>query len=95
MDSDAPLADIPFNYSGTASNDEPALTVVEAVSWAAGVHPDELGSLHRAIDTDALNALFDPPPVGRDPEPGDLKLSFRYEGCLVTVEPGTVRVARA
>lgn len=57
-------------------------TVVEAIAEAKGCDPTELEELHRAIDTDALDALFD------EGTPGHLRdgqLSFVYSGFEVTI----------
>lgn len=62
------------------TNGEPITTaVVEAIAEAEGCDPTDLEQLHRAIDTDALDALF---------EDGRIQggcLSFVYSGYKVTV----------
>ncbi|SFG10417.1 hypothetical protein SAMN04488063_1431 [Halopelagius inordinatus] len=55
-----------------------SFAVVEAVSAAVETPPLELPPLARAIDPDALNALF------TDSRPGS-QVEFRYAGCVVTV----------
>lgn len=73
-------------------DDEPVTTtVVHAIAEAEDCDPTELEVLHAAIDTDALDALFD------DGSPGHLRdgqLSFVYSGYEVTVSSdGAVAVA--
>ena len=67
----------------------PATAAVEAVADATGREPTKLEPLVRAVDPDALNALFD----GRAPAQGETAVSFGYAGCDVTVRgTGTIVV---
>lgn len=67
----------------------PATAVVEAVADATGRGQTELEPLARAVDPDALNALFDRGARDRD----DTAVSFVYAGCGVTVQgTGTIAV---
>ncbi|WP_162354462.1 HalOD1 output domain-containing protein [Natrialba swarupiae] len=60
-----------------------SLAVVEAVADREGIPPEELEPpLHDAIQTDALDALFDP--VDSDRLPASLE--FTYNGYVVSVE---------
>lgn len=52
--------------------------VVECVADELGEDPVELPVLHEVVDTDALNSLID----GRS---DDLRVTFRYAGCLIEV----------
>ncbi|WP_336036050.1 HalOD1 output domain-containing protein [Halobacterium yunchengense] len=67
--------------------------VVEAVAAATGEDPASMPSLYEVLDPDALDALFRP---GSAPSPpGTGRVSFRYNGCDVTVHAdGRVLVAR-
>lgn len=59
---------------------EPITTaVVEAIAEVEGCDPTDLEQLHGAIDTDALDALFD------DGRIREGRLSFVYSGYEVTV----------
>lgn len=58
-------------------------TVVTAVAEAKGVDPLSLEPLYTAIDSDALNQIFDPS-VGSPPTA--LEVSFSVEGCQVVVQ---------
>lgn len=63
-----------------------ARAVIDAVASAEGVGAEELEPLTRAVDPDALNALF----AGPTGTTG--KVVFRYHGYLVTAH-GDGRVA--
>lgn len=77
--------------------DEPVITIVKAVALVRGVRDHDLEPLQPTIDVDTLNELFG---VQRgefyrratDSDTSEIELSFRYEGCKVTVEQGRVRV---
>lgn len=56
--------------------------VVEAVADAQGISPTELEPLHRVVNADALNALYDPKWDDRD---AATTVSFTYADCEVTV----------
>lgn len=73
-----------------ADDDEPMLTVTEAVARFKEVDVTALRPLNDAVDVDALRRIFHK----RDGEdqPG-LTVAFDYEGCEVTVEPREVHVA--
>lgn len=85
-----------FDYS-SGELDEPALTIVEAVGRITGNERTELDPLESVIDTDALSVLFAGAPgetYGGSARPAStsIAVTFRYEGCVVTVEDGRVRV---
>lgn len=63
---------------------EPSYSVIETVSEAIGTVPKDLQPLRDVIDPDALNRIF----TRGDDRSGsvfDGHLTFRYEGCEVTV----------
>jgi len=64
--------------------DSPAERVVEAVAATTGRRPAELGSLYDALDTDALDDLLAGERAAGAPDAA-VTVSFRYEGCRVTV----------
>lgn len=71
---------------GTTGEAEPpkaqsvTFAVVELIAELEDVHPIELTPLHDAIDTDALNALFD------ESESATRQIVFRYHGYEIVVE---------
>ncbi|WP_049928443.1 HalOD1 output domain-containing protein [Halopiger goleimassiliensis] len=73
------------------STDDPLTVVVaDAVATARGVDVTELETLHDAIDTDALERLFEPHADGARTRGS---VTFEYQGCLVTVgADGEIRV---
>jgi hypothetical protein len=60
----------------------PVASVVEAVAAVTNTPPTSLSPLYDAVDPDALNRLVEP---GRETSSSDRRVSFRFEGCLVTV----------
>ncbi|MFB6302800.1 MAG: HalOD1 output domain-containing protein [Haloferacaceae archaeon] len=62
--------------------DRPSVAVVEAVTRATGERP-EAGALYRAIDPDALDALFAARTDGSARDDGTV--SFVVAGCVVAV----------
>lgn len=67
-----------------------ALAVVDTVATFTGKDTTELKPLSLTIDTDALNALFDP--TGKS-DRGAGYVQFTYEGCLIEVSAdGTLAV---
>lgn len=83
-----------FHYP-TDDDDQPLLAIVESVAWVKGVDARELEPLHHVIDVDTLNALVG----GSRPEfnraaakDAELTVTFRYEGCLVTVTSDRIAV---
>lgn len=99
------VPDSPGNGSGDSytfhyladNDDQPLLAIVESVAWVNGVDARELEPLHYVIDVDTLREL-----LGRQrrdfsrgaDDPSSLTVTFRYEGCLVTVTPDEVTVER-
>lgn len=68
--------------------------VVSAVADVTGTDPVELEPLYTAVDSDALDALFEHSPAGVDRTPA--RLEFTYSGCTVEViGDGRVRVSEA
>lgn len=87
-----------FSYQRGEDN-EPALTIVEAVSWVTDTPVLDLEPLHYAIETDDLNGLFgDRPEQGvlyrssSEPAGADQTTSFRYAGVTVSVTPEEIRI---
>jgi hypothetical protein len=60
----------------------PAASVVEAVAAVTNTAPASLSPLYDAVDPDALNRLVE---SGRELPSSDRRVSFRFEGCLVSV----------
>lgn len=60
--------------------------VVRAVSAVEGREPSSLRPLAYVLDTDALDALFEPRSNGQ-PRTGG-RLSFVYSGCRVSIDNG-------
>jgi len=67
----------------TCRGDELSAHVVDAVAAARGVDATELPPLHDAVDTEALEALFEPRPSGQARRDG--AVWFEYGGCTVVV----------
>ncbi|MFB6074119.1 MAG: HalOD1 output domain-containing protein [Haloarculaceae archaeon] len=68
----------------SSADDTVIVAIAEAIAAREGVDPTELSPpLYRAIDTSALESLFD-----SDRAAGDLTLSFTYANYRITVEPG-------
>lgn len=77
------------------TDDQPLLAIVESVAWVKGVDARELDPLHSVIDVDTLTDLLgrERPEFDRSPnDPSNLTVTFRYEGCLVTVRRGHIAV---
>jgi len=55
---------------------QPSTAVIEQIAESKGVESVELTPLYRAVDPDALDALFDDRPGGH--------VKFMYEGLWVT-----------
>lgn len=66
----------------------PSTAIVMAVAAATGVEPDALPPLYDRIEPDALDDLFRTP----DGTARDVRVSFFYGGCAVTVEHESIRV---
>lgn len=62
----------------------PSTSVVETVAEATGVEATRLRPLYDVIDPDALDRLFGDPP-GRSLDAATGLVTFRYEGCDVSV----------
>lgn len=78
-------------------DDEPALTVVEAVSWVTGVDVRAMAPLESVVDVEILSRVgsHDDPLFYRNRSASgaaEPRVSFSYEGCLVTVTPEQVGV---
>lgn len=65
-----------------SARDAVSLAVVAVVASVEDCEPTDLTPLQTAVDTDALQALFDTP---ADRLPTPTSTSFRYEGYEVTV----------
>lgn len=66
---------VPFSY-----DNQPSVSVIEAVAWAKGVEPEELEPLHNAINPDALNTLV------TDRKRSSPTVTFRYEAYDILVD---------
>lgn len=66
-----------------ASDGELSETVVDAVASVLDAEPTDLSPLYEVIDPDALNRLYAPTP-NHQTRPGGGRLTFSYNGCLVT-----------
>ncbi|ELZ31148.1 hypothetical protein C474_09944 [Halogeometricum pallidum JCM 14848] len=78
-----------------SSEGDICFAVVDTVSKLTATDPLELEPLGTVVDTDAVEALFATTGLTGTVR-HDADLSFRYEGCDVTVEnDGTVSVTRA
>lgn len=86
-----------FPYS-VEDPDEPALTIVEAVSQVRGVDELDLKPLQHVIDTDSLSEILNGEQEffrggGQSRgESTDLQIAFEYEGCELTVMRDFVHV---
>jgi hypothetical protein len=85
---------MPIARSALSDGPNVSTAVVEAVAEAEGVSPTEMETpLHRAIDPEALNELFEPERSSPDDE---FRVSFTYSGYDITVRgPEQVVVRRA
>ena len=79
-------------HTNTDPEHRPSMRVVDAVATRAGVDPASLSPpLYDAIDPDALDALVESDPKGRQSPP---TVRFHYAGYAVTVDgDGTVDVS--
>jgi len=66
------------------AGERPSRSVIESVAEANETEPDRLRPLYDVIDPDALDAMFDPD-ADRDRSAANASVSFRFEGCAVTV----------
>ncbi|WP_227354437.1 HalOD1 output domain-containing protein [Haladaptatus salinisoli] len=62
IDSPEPVASAQYSWDGEATL---LHTIVETLASATGQAPEDLPPLHRAVDVDALEALFGPRADGR------------------------------
>lgn len=87
-------------YSYPFSRDEsgqPVITVIDAVAELTDRDFRDLKPLHSVIDTTRLNGLFEESdglfhPSRPDSDANSVSITFRYEGCEVTVKKETVHV---
>lgn len=79
-----------------AETDEPAVTIVTAISKFKGVPSTNLDPIVEAVDVDALSALFSESSKEfyRDAstEGPTVEVMFRHEGCEVTIFQDQVRI---
>lgn len=85
-----------FRYS-LEEDDQPLVAIVEAVAWIKGVDFRDLEPLYRVIDVEELRKHMNREPsqfnpARSDSDHGDPEVTFRYEGCEVTVDRDTIRV---
>ncbi|WP_424016390.1 HalOD1 output domain-containing protein [Halorientalis pallida] len=62
----------------------PSAAVIDSVATVTGSDPATISPLFEVVDPDALDRLFDTERDGGERD-GPLTVSFRYEGCAVTV----------
>lgn len=62
-------------------------TIVRSVADATDREPTDVQPIARTVDPEAIEALY-----ARASEDNQLAVSFRYEGCQVTVEENAVTV---
>lgn len=60
----------------------PAVAIVEAVAATTGREPTNLPPLYEYVDGEALDTLLQ---SGSGSRPGDIEVTFRYEGVQVSV----------
>ncbi|ELY53092.1 HalOD1 output domain-containing protein [Natronococcus jeotgali] len=68
--------------SRPGGRDAVSVEIVKRVAERTDREPENLPSLHRAIDSEALDSLFEPPQVDRQRRGG---VEFSYAGYYVTV----------
>lgn len=95
---DEAIETVTFHYA-PAEADQPMLAILEAVSWVRGVDVLELEPLAHVVDPDALceqfgdgagrDQFYRGPNEERDEGPN---VTFRYEGCLVSVSDESITV---
>jgi hypothetical protein len=73
-------------YDHTTESTSVAIT--ELVARCEGCHPCSLPPLYGALDTDSLDDLL----TGHDRAVSSVRVSFRYAGYEVVVEPGSLSV---
>ena len=73
-------------YDHTSESTSVAIT--ELVARCEGCHPCSLPPLYGALDTDSLDDLL----TGHDRAVSSVRVSFRYAGYEVVVEPGSLSV---
>lgn len=67
-------------------NESVSTAVIRAVSAVSGREPGSLQPLTEVVDTDALDALFDPP--SDDVQQTNGRLAFNYSSCSITIDNG-------
>lgn len=80
---------ITFCYSGDEPG-QPIIAIVRAVAWLKNVDESDLEPLYSSVDIEALTGGEPTSPRTTDrntrpSEPIRRTVTFRYEGCLVTV----------
>lgn len=86
-----------FFYRSDEDN-QPVMTVIEAVAWIKGVDALELEPLYDTVNVDDIYGLFSRNHPGvlyrstTDSATANQELSFDYEGCRVTVNPNEVQI---
>jgi hypothetical protein len=68
------------------TGERPSLSVIETVAEAVETDPELLRPLYDVIDPDALDAMFgSDADRNRERSSANASVSFRFEGCAVTV----------
>ncbi|AGB37155.1 HalOD1 output domain-containing protein [Natronococcus occultus] len=65
-----------------SGQDTVSVEIVRRVAERTDREPENLPSLHRVIDSEALDSLFEPPQIDRQQRGG---VEFSYAGYYVTV----------
>ena len=63
------------------ADESPSQSVVTAVAAVTGSNPRRMDPLAEVVDPDALDELFEPRSATR----ATARVTFRFDGCLVTV----------
>ena len=81
-----------YYYQQDWSREAPSDAVTDVVARVLETDAKELEPLYTAIDPDGLDLVFEPRP-GRRRRDSDVEVSFRFDGCTVTIaRDGEIRV---
>ncbi|WP_246998112.1 HalOD1 output domain-containing protein [Halosolutus gelatinilyticus] len=90
--SDFDASDPTSELSAAPGEDEtPSIVVVRAVATLTNTSPIDLDPLYHAIDPDHLDRVVQ----SADESAVRMEISFRYQGCEVTVTEDEIRVRTA
>lgn len=81
-----------YKNTSVCADEDVCFTIVDTVATLTDTDPIELDPIGNVVDTDALSTLFGSPNELRR---HDASLTFRYEGCTVSVDSdGNVTATR-